>query len=98
MRLALGYSAFLLSAACFAWDYKLGHDTTKHWTAAAVALYVVLSTAMTGWIAFFERGVVYEGVSPSGQAVCPSLALPTSHALPTSSHVLRPSLGPLSQR
>ena len=69
MRLSLGYSAFFLAAACFAWDYKLGHDRTKYWTASAVFLYVVLNAAMTGWMQFVEKGVVYEGVAPSGETV-----------------------------
>lgn len=69
MRLSLGYSAFFLAAACFAWDYKLGHDHTKYWTAAAVVLYVILNAAMTGWMQFVEKGVVYEGVAPSGEKV-----------------------------
>lgn len=69
MRLSLGYSAFFLAAACFAWDYKLGHDRTKYWTAAAVALYVVLNGALTAWVSFVEKGVVYEGTAPSGETV-----------------------------
>lgn len=69
VRLSLGYSAFLLAAACFGWDYMLGHDRTKYWTAAAVALYVVLNAAMTWWMQFVEKGVVYEGVAPSGETV-----------------------------
>src|SRR5690606_27661213 len=69
VRLTLGYSAFLTAAACFAWDYKLGFDRTKYWTAAAVALYVVLNTCMTAWMTFVEKGVVYEGVAPSGETV-----------------------------
>lgn len=82
VRLALGYSAFFLAAACFAWDYKLGHERTKLATAAAVALYVVLNAAMTGWMSFVERGVVYEGVAPSGETVRPPLLLPILHRAP----------------
>ena len=69
VRLSLGYSAFLTAAACFAWDYKLGFDRTKYWTAAAVILYVILNACMTGWMTFVEKGVVYEGVAPSGETV-----------------------------
>jgi len=68
VRLALGYSAFLLSAACFAWDYKFGFESTKHLTAAAVALYTLLNTALTVWIFYVERGTVYVGTTPDGRA------------------------------
>lgn len=63
MRLALGYSALALAAACFAWDYKLGFDATKHVTAAAVVLYSLLNGALTLWMWLAERGVVYEGTT-----------------------------------
>ncbi|KAK4460806.1 putative signal peptidase complex subunit SPC2 [Cladorrhinum samala] len=65
VRLALGYSAFLLSAACFLWDYKLGFESTKYLTAAAVAVYTILNSALTFWIFYVEKGTVYEGTSPS---------------------------------
>lgn len=69
VRLALGYSAFFLAAACFAWDYYLGWDNTKLYTAIAVGVYTLLNGALTGWIMFVEKGVVYEGTSPSGEKV-----------------------------
>lgn len=68
-RLALGYSAFAIAAACFAWDYKFGFENTKYYTAAAVAVYAVLNTILTVWIAFVEKGIVYEGVAPSGDKI-----------------------------
>lgn len=67
VRLALGYSALLIAGACFAWDYKLGWDDTKYYTAAAVALYTLVNGALTLWIWLVEKGVVYEGTSPSGE-------------------------------
>lgn len=67
VRLALGYSALAIAAACFAWDYKFGFDDTKYYTAAAVAVYTVLNTALTLWIWKKEKGVVYVGVAPSGE-------------------------------
>ncbi|KAK3990274.1 microsomal signal peptidase 25 kDa subunit-domain-containing protein [Cladorrhinum sp. PSN332] len=67
VRLALGYAAFALSAACFAWDYKLGFDNTKYYTAAAVAVYALINTFLTVWIFYVEKGTVYEGTSPSGE-------------------------------
>lgn len=68
-RLALGYTAFAVSAACFAWDYKYGFDSTKYLTAAAVAVYMALNTALTYWIGFVEKGVIYQGIAPNGDKV-----------------------------
>lgn len=69
VRLALGYSAFLISAACFYWDWKLGFDDTKYYTAAAVALYACLNGALTFWIWAVEKGTIYAGMSPDGDKV-----------------------------
>ncbi|KAL2759122.1 hypothetical protein ACRALDRAFT_1080669 [Sodiomyces alcalophilus JCM 7366] len=69
VRLALGYSAFLVAGVCFAWDYKLGFHATKLYTAAAVALYTLLNSALTLWMWFVEKGVVYEGTSPDGEKI-----------------------------
>ncbi|KAI1872706.1 hypothetical protein JX265_005586 [Neoarthrinium moseri] len=80
-RLALGYSAFLVSAACFGWDYKFGFENTKWLTAIAVTIYTVLNTALTYWISFVEKGVVYQGVAPSGDKI--SIATSTKKNVPT---------------
>ncbi|KAH7263171.1 microsomal signal peptidase 25 kDa subunit-domain-containing protein [Fusarium tricinctum] len=69
VRLALGYTAFGIAAACFLWDYKLGFESTKYYTAAAVTLYTLINTALTLWIMFREKGVIYEGTSPSGEKI-----------------------------
>ncbi|KAK1960939.1 microsomal signal peptidase 25 kDa subunit [Colletotrichum eremochloae] len=69
VRLALGYSAFLIAGACFLWDYKFGFESTKYYTAAAVALYSLLNGALTLWIWLKEAGTVYEGISPSGEKI-----------------------------
>ncbi|CAI4213712.1 unnamed protein product [Parascedosporium putredinis] len=69
VRLALGYSAFFIAAACFGWDYKFGFESTKYLTAAAVAVYSILNGAMTFWMWYVEKGVVYEGVAPSGDKI-----------------------------
>lgn len=69
VRLTLGYSAFAISAACFFWDYKLGFDSTKYYTAAAVALYAILNGALTLWSFFVEKNIVYVGTAPSGEKV-----------------------------
>ena len=68
-RLALGYSAFAVAAACFLWDYKLGFESTKWYTAAAVALYSLINGALTIWISFVEKGTVYQGTAPDGTKV-----------------------------
>lgn len=69
VRLGLGYSAFLIAAACFAWDYKLGFEDTKFYTAIAVAVYTVLNGVLTFWMMFVEKGVIYQGIAPSGEKV-----------------------------
>ncbi|KAH6854511.1 microsomal signal peptidase 25 kDa subunit-domain-containing protein [Chaetomium sp. MPI-CAGE-AT-0009] len=70
VRLALGYSAFALAAACFGWDYHFGFESTKHYTAAAVAVYTLLNGALTLWVAWAERGTVYVGRSAAtGEAL-----------------------------
>ncbi|KAH8759043.1 microsomal signal peptidase 25 kDa subunit [Diaporthe sp. PMI_573] len=69
VRLALGYSAFLVAAACFLWDYKLGFESTKYYTAGAVAVYSLLNTALTLWIWLKEKGIVYVGTAPKGETV-----------------------------
>ncbi len=66
VRLALGYVAFAISAATFYWDYKLGFESTKYYTAAAVAVYACLNSALTFWIWGVEKGKIYVGTSPSG--------------------------------
>ncbi|KAK1239025.1 hypothetical protein MKX08_006086 [Trichoderma sp. CBMAI-0020] len=69
VRLGLGYTAFIICAACFAWDYKLGFEDTKIYTAIAVALYTLLNGALTFWMMFVEKGVVYQGTTPSGEKI-----------------------------
>ncbi|WYZ42831.1 hypothetical protein EsH8_VI_000530 [Colletotrichum jinshuiense] len=81
VRLALGYSAFLIAGACFLWDYQLGFDSTKYYTAAAVVLYSILNGALTLWIWLKEAGTVYEGTSPSGEKI--NIATSTKKNVPT---------------
>ncbi|KAK0703611.1 microsomal signal peptidase 25 kDa subunit-domain-containing protein [Lasiosphaeria miniovina] len=69
VRLALGYSAFAVAAACFLWDYKLGFESTKWATAAAVIVYMVLNGALTFWLLAVEKGTVYVGRAPTGETV-----------------------------
>jgi signal peptidase complex subunit 2 len=64
VRLGLGYTALVVAAACFAWDYQLGWDATKTYTAVAVAVYALLNGAFTLWVWLVEQGTVYQGLVP----------------------------------
>ena len=66
VRLGLGYASIVVAAACFAWDYKLGWEATKVWTACAVGLYAALNGGLTLWIWLVEQGTVYQGACPAG--------------------------------
>ncbi|KAM0330039.1 hypothetical protein ACHAQA_004210 [Verticillium albo-atrum] len=81
VRLALGYTAFAIAGACFAWDYKFGFDATKHYSAVAVAIYTIINSALTLWIWLVENGIVYQGTSPSGEKI--SIATSTVKNVPT---------------
>lgn len=61
VRLVLGYSAVLIAAITFAFDYKLGWDKTKDHTFWAVIAYFVLNGALTVWIWGIEKGKVFAG-------------------------------------
>ncbi len=93
MRLSLGYSAFLLAAACFAWDYKLGFESTKYYTAAAVALYGILNRALTYWIWAVEKRTVYVGTAPSGDKVYICVAKLRCREIPVADKKSSPSTG-----
>ncbi|EKD17522.1 uncharacterized protein L3040_006638 [Drepanopeziza brunnea f. sp. 'multigermtubi'] len=69
VRLALGYSAFAICAATFYWDYKLGFDSTKQYTAVAVALYTLINGILTLWIWGVEKGTIYVGTNAAGDKV-----------------------------
>ncbi|KAG6042062.1 hypothetical protein E4U41_006183 [Claviceps citrina] len=69
VRLALGYGAFTIAAACFGWDYKFGFENTKYYTAAAVATYALLNGFLTFWVSSVEKGTVYQGKAPSGETI-----------------------------
>ncbi|KAG5927976.1 hypothetical protein E4U42_001453 [Claviceps africana] len=69
VRLVLGYSAFAIAAACFGWDYKFGFESTKYYTAAAVATYTLLNSLLTFWMSRVEKGTVYQGKAPSGETI-----------------------------
>ncbi|KEY70024.1 hypothetical protein S7711_04039 [Stachybotrys chartarum IBT 7711] len=69
VRLALGYTAFTIAAACFAWDYKLGFEDTKLYTAVAVVIYTIINSGLSLWIMYVEKGVIYQGHAPSGEKI-----------------------------
>ena len=68
-RLALGYLAFAICAACFYWDYKLGFEDTKVYTAIAVAAYTAINGFLTFWIWGVEKGTVYVGTNKAGDKI-----------------------------
>ena len=61
VRLLLGYSAVLIAAITFAFDYRLGWDKTKEYTFWAVVAYFILNGALTVWIWGIEKGKVFAG-------------------------------------
>ncbi|MCJ1257433.1 hypothetical protein MMC24_005258 [Lignoscripta atroalba] len=63
VRLTLGYTAVIIAAVTFAFDYKLGWDATKGHTLWAVIAYFVLNSALTVWIWGVERSKVFTGES-----------------------------------
>ncbi|TKX25570.1 putative signal peptidase complex subunit spc2 [Elsinoe australis] len=73
VKLAFGYAAVIICAITFAYDYKLGFEATKYWTAGTVTIYFLLNGAFTYWLWFVEKDVVYNGdakgrkVSTNGQ-------------------------------
>ena len=69
VRLGLSYLAFAICAACFLWDYKLGFEDTKYYTAIAVAIYACVNGALSAWIWVGERSVVYVGNSKAGDRI-----------------------------
>jgi len=61
VKLVLGYTAVIISAALFYADWKLGWDQTKPYTLPAVGVYFILNSAFTYWIYFVEKGTIFVG-------------------------------------
>ncbi|KAI9890062.1 MAG: hypothetical protein M1814_004461 [Vezdaea aestivalis] len=61
VRLGIGYTAVLIAATTFYFDYTLGWEKTKFATLWAVIGYFILNTALTYWIWGVEKGKVYVG-------------------------------------
>ncbi|MCJ1404164.1 hypothetical protein MMC11_007389 [Xylographa trunciseda] len=66
VRLAFGYSAVVIAAVTFGFDYKLGWDETKEYTYWAVIAYFLLNGVLTLWIWFAEKGKIFQGVTTNG--------------------------------
>lgn len=79
VKLALGYTAVIISAITFAFDYKLGFEKTKYWTAAAVVLYFAFNGAFTYWIWAVEKGIIFMG-SWKGRQVRPHAQTTHKHS------------------
>ncbi|TID16446.1 Pre-mRNA-splicing factor ATP-dependent RNA helicase [Venturia nashicola] len=61
VKLALGYTAVVISAALFYADWKLGWDQTKPYTLPAVVVYFILNGLFTYWIFYVEKGAIFVG-------------------------------------
>ncbi|MCJ1315378.1 hypothetical protein MMC15_000697 [Xylographa vitiligo] len=66
VRLVLGYSAVIIAAITFAFDYKRGWNETKGYTYWAVVAYFLLNGALTFWIWFAEKGKIFQGATQNG--------------------------------
>ncbi|KAK7204606.1 signal peptidase complex subunit 2 [Myxozyma melibiosi] len=62
IRLALGFSSVIVAAAASYYDFKVGFEAAKKYTAIGVTVYFVLNALLTLWIWKGEKGTVYEGV------------------------------------
>lgn len=69
VRLATGYAAVIIAAITFYFDWKLGWDATKHYTAGACLLYFTCNAFLTLWIWKYEAGKVFVGYRQGGQKV-----------------------------
>jgi len=67
VRLALGYTAVVIAAVTFYFDYRLGWDKTKGWTLWAVLAYFILNSGLTYWIWAVEKGKVFVGEKNGAQ-------------------------------
>lgn len=59
--MVLGYTAVTIAGVLFYTDWKFGWDATKSATLWAVLAYFTLNSALTFWIWFVEKGIVYTG-------------------------------------
>jgi signal peptidase complex subunit 2 len=69
VRLGLGYTAFAICVAAFYWDYKLGFESTKYYTAAAVVIYAFINGLLSLWIWGIQQNAVYDGANKNGDRI-----------------------------
>ncbi|KAK9480976.1 microsomal signal peptidase 25 kDa subunit [Lipomyces japonicus] len=60
-RLAIGFSSVLVALVVVAYDYFVGFEAAKTYTAIGVSIYFALNIAFTGWIVFIEKGTIFQG-------------------------------------
>jgi len=51
----------IISAVAFGFDYQLGFEKTKYWTAVAVVLYFILNSGFMLWTTYVEKDLVFTG-------------------------------------
>jgi RsiW-degrading membrane proteinase PrsW (M82 family) len=61
VRLALGFTAVLIAAGTFYFDYTLGWEATKKGTLWAVIGYFIVNALLSLWIWLVEQGCIYKG-------------------------------------
>ncbi|KAK9371140.1 microsomal signal peptidase 25 kDa subunit [Lipomyces kononenkoae] len=61
VRLMLGFASVIVAAAAAGYDYYVGFEKAKPFTAIGVSLYFVLNLAFTAWIMYVEKGTFYQG-------------------------------------
>ncbi|KAK9314768.1 microsomal signal peptidase 25 kDa subunit [Lipomyces starkeyi] len=61
IRLTLGFLSVIVAAAAGGYDYYVGFEKAKTYTAIGVSIYFVLNMALTIWIMYFEKGTIYQG-------------------------------------
>ncbi|KAK9236737.1 microsomal signal peptidase 25 kDa subunit [Lipomyces kononenkoae] len=61
VRLMLGFVSVIVAAAAAGYDYYVGFEKAKPFTAIGVSLYFVLNVAFTAWIMYVEKGTFYQG-------------------------------------
>ncbi|KAK9353918.1 microsomal signal peptidase 25 kDa subunit [Lipomyces doorenjongii] len=61
IRLTLGFLSVIVAAAAGGYDYYVGFEKAKTYTAIGVSFYFVLNIALTIWIMYYEKGTIYQG-------------------------------------
>ncbi|GAA5869415.1 hypothetical protein JCM8547_008668 [Rhodosporidiobolus lusitaniae] len=61
VRLALGWSAVAVAAATGWYGYTTEFHESKQWVGVGVVVYVILNTALTLYVAYFEKNTIFVG-------------------------------------